>query len=118
MFESVLISKLALYLGLTIIIELAIALLFGYRDRLILFSIVLINIITNPAINFLLYWNDIEQLISNRWLLIGILEVLVIFIEAGLLTYALRNSFKEMLKLSLLLNAGSFGFGIIILSFL
>lgn len=117
MFEISIIQNFAICLGLTIIFELLIGFILGYRDRLSLLSIICINFITNPLINYLLYLNDNFHFITSRYAFIGILEFLVVIVETILLIYALKKPLKDMLTLSVCLNCGSFLSGLILFKF-
>ena len=104
----------ALALVLTIIIESAVAWLFGLRSRRELLTIVLINVITNPLLNYLIAVNNSFSLISQTNILIWCLEVIVVFTEWRLLVWVLRQNSKKMLLLSFVMNACSYGAGLLI----
>jgi hypothetical protein len=102
---------------LTIAVEILIALLLGLRRKTELTAVLLINLITNPALNFLLALNNQYRLIHQTTILTLCLEVLVVFIEWKLLVYALRLNNKKAFVLSLSMNAASFLAGLIIFSY-
>jgi hypothetical protein len=98
--------ELLLVLLLTIAIELVVVWLFGYRDKLFLLSLVLINVITNLSLNYLLLLNNVFFLINNL-LLIIVLEAFVIVIEGLMLAYFTYQEKGRMLLLSLVMNLAS-----------
>jgi hypothetical protein len=104
----------AVALILTIIIESGIAWLFGLRSRRELLTIVLINVITNPLLNYLLAVNSYFHLISQTTALLLCLEITVVLVEWQLLVWVLRMNSKKMLLLSFVMNACSCGAGLLI----
>jgi hypothetical protein len=99
---------------LTIFIEVIIALLFGLRGKTELGTVILINVITNPLLNYLVAVNSYFHLISQSGVLILFLEVVVVIAEWRLLLYVLRTGVKKMLVLSIVMNACSYIAGLFI----
>jgi hypothetical protein len=97
-----------LALLLTEIVEIAVALVLGYRRPREIVAVFLINLLTNPSLNYLLYLNDHFGFIRNRFPLILILEVAVVLIEWALLVFALRGNKKSLFVLSLAMNTCSY----------
>jgi hypothetical protein len=109
-----LISSLLYALLLTIVIELLVACFFGYRKKLEIFSIICINLLTNPLLNYLfLINNHFSFMIINLFVIIS-LEVLVVLIEWKLLVYALHENSRKMFVLSLAMNFCSYIAGVLI----
>lgn len=75
-----LLLSLALSLGLTLLLELAVALLFGQRKKALLL-VALVNILTNPPVVLIL--NLVTMMTGNSlsWLLIVALELAVVAVE-------------------------------------
>jgi len=99
---------------LTIAIEVIVALLFGLRSKQELWTVVLINVITNPLLNYLITVNGYFHLISQTTILILCLEVAVVLVEWRLLVWVLRQSTKKTLLLSFVMNTCSYLAGLLI----
>lgn len=109
-----LISNLLTALLLTIIIESLAAFLLGYRDKTLYITLALINIITNPLLNYILalvYYLGLYSLYGFAEIF---LEAAVVIIEWRLLIYALGRESKSMFKLSLIMNISSYLTGLLI----
>jgi len=105
-------------LFLTLLIELFIAFLFGYKDKISLAIIILINVITNPIINYLIQLNYNFNFFGNSLILIFFLEIIVILVEWRMLVYAFNNKeYKKLFLLSLVMNFVSFIIGIFLFGF-
>ncbi len=112
-----LLINLILTLFLTIAIECFIAFLMCYRDKIFLLIIILINIITNPILNYLILLNNQLNFLKNTFTIVLFFEILIIFIEWGILIYVFTDKDrKELLLLSLIINLISFLLGLIIFS--
>jgi len=98
-----------LALALTIAIEVPIAFALGYKR---LAAIVLINVITNPAINWL--YSLLSFFSLGGILTLVILEVIVILAEWKLLEYALAKKGRSILLLSVVINTVSFVVGMLL----
>lgn len=82
-----------------------------YNKPYLWLSLIAINIITNPASNF------ISSIINpgREIFLIEIgLEILIIFAEAGILFYMYKKEFNKFLILSSIINICSYGIGLLI----
>ena len=99
---------------LTIAIEVIVALLFVLRSKQELWTVVLINVITNPLLNYLITVNGYFHLIPQTTILILCLEVAVVLVEWRLLVWVLRQSTKKMLLLSFVMNTCSYLAGLLI----
>jgi hypothetical protein len=99
---------------LTIVIEGIIAWLFGLRSKRELLTVLLINVITNPLLNYLITVNGYFHLISQTTVLVLCLEVVVVFAEWRLLVWVLAQSSRKMLLLSFVMNACSYLAGLLI----
>ena len=104
----------AIALALTVVIEIGIAWLLGLRSKTEIGTILLINVITNPALNYLMLVNTSFHLISRTSLLLLFLEAIVVLAEWLLLRYVLRHSLKRTLALSVAMNACSYAAGLLI----
>ena len=99
---------------LTIVIEVSVAWLFGLRSKTELWTVILINVITNPLLNYLIMVNGYFHLISQVNVLILCLEAVIVLVEWRLLVWVLRQGTKKMLVLSVVMNAASYLAGLLI----
>ena len=99
---------------LTIAVELTVAWLFGLRSKKELLTIVLVNVITNPLLNYLLMVNSHFRLISQTKVLMLFLEAGIVIVEWRLLVWALAQKANKMLALSAVMNASSFIAGLLL----
>lgn len=110
----IIISLLATLI-LTILIEETVIFLLGYRNKNTFLVVTLINVITNPIVNYIVMINNIFNIIKPNVSFIIIFEVLIVYIEWRILEYALPNQEKQSyLILSILMNLASFLTGIIL----
>jgi hypothetical protein len=93
---------------LTAAIEIVIAWLFGLRSKTDLLTILVINILTNPLLNYLILVNRYFDLIQLTQVLVWVLEVCVVLVEWRLLVYTFRLGTRKMLILSLVMNGFSY----------
>ena len=102
--------------ALTVLIECGLASFF--KSKRLVYTVFLCNLLTNPALNFLLliYYNYISQ--SYYWLVLAALEICVVIIEAFVIRAIMAYTFKKAAALSLLFNACSFFTGLIIFLFI
>jgi len=105
-------------LFLTILIELIISVFFGFRTKIEIATIILINVITNPILNYLLLLNAYFSFIKAGLILLLFLELIIILTEWRLMCLILKNNPKKMLALSIVMNFFSFAAGIIIFKIL
>jgi hypothetical protein len=108
------ISSCLIALMLTIIIELSVAYLFGFKDINSLSSIICVNTITHPVFCYFLWISTTLFLISINYYFIIVLEIIITFIEAAILYITLKQKFTTLLKLSVIMNFASFAIGLII----
>jgi hypothetical protein len=112
MIDYLIVSAEALIL--TIVIEAGIVWLLGWRRKSEIWAVVLINVITNPLLNYLILVNSHFQLISQTNALILCLEAVVIIAEWRLLAYVFRRRDKKLLWVAALINTASFLGGLIV----
>ena len=108
------VNNLIVALVLTVVLEVLIAILFNYRKKSEISIIVLINIITNPLLNYLLAVNNYFNWLSVNIFILILLEIIVVMIEWLLLRYAIRKNPKKLFLLSLVMNATSFIVGLLL----
>ena len=101
-------------LFLTLVIELSVAYILGFRSKNNLFVIILINLITHPSLCYFLWLNSSIPIIPINYISIVVLEILVAIVESFLLYFAMKQKYLNMLKLSLSMNIASFLFGLLI----
>ena len=99
---------------LTIVIELVVALFFGFRKKIDIITIIFVNLLTNPILNYFLWVNDYFSFFKSNLSLILSLEFLVVFIEWKLLVYVLQEKSNKLLKLSFVMNFCSYIAGVLI----
>jgi len=104
----------AVTLLLTEIVEIAVAFLLGYRRPREIIAVFLVNLVTNPSLNYLIFLNDYFGLIQERLPLILFLELAVVLIEWDLLVIALRGDKRSLLGLSFFMNTCSYLTGVLI----
>jgi len=108
-------SNLLTALLLTIVIEVFFALIFGFRDKYAILSVVFINFITNLLLNYLLlaggYFFDIYLNFTSFLLL----EILIILFEWAALFFVLRRSPRKLFALSVVMNFCSASIGFVIM---
>lgn len=106
------IGYLIIFFLLTVILELIVALIFGYRKIIELLAIFFINLITNPAVNLILMFYLYVTYFEMNLLVLLSLELLVVYAEWKLLVYVLQKNYKKLLMLSSTMNFVSFLAGI------
>lgn len=100
--------------ALTVVVEEAGALIWGYRKPRDLWTVFWINTLTNPAVTALRYLcNQSPALFEQRTYVLVILELAVLFGEWALYRHFLSKG-KYFFLLSLTLNAASFGAGLLL----
>ncbi len=116
---SYIISILLFYLVLTILIELGVwkvlSLIYKtYKSsnlEMIAWSIIAINVATNPAFNIMSMMIDPSR---NKMFLEFGLELMIVFIEAGVLYLIYRKEFRKLFWLSTAMNVVSYGIGLLL----
>ena len=108
------IRDVLLALLLTEVVEIAVALLLGYRRLREIIAVFLVNLITNPSLNYLLFLNEYFSIIRQRLPLILFSEVAVVLIEWALLVFALRGNKRSLFVLSFAMNTCSYLTGVLI----
>lgn len=97
----------------TLIVEIGIGYLLGYRKKDILF-ITLVNILTNPLVVATAIFIQMQYGIEGYEISIIFLEIFAFIVEAAIYKYALTDKKINYFTLSLILNASSYGIGEII----
>lgn len=95
----------------TIIIELSVIYLLGFREKLLFCPLIIINILTNPLLNFIVNRLN-ETYIDFNFLHIILLEILVVIIEWLLLKLVIKSKKLPLFKISFIINATSFLIGL------
>jgi hypothetical protein len=107
-----LISSYLVALLLTILIEVFVALIFGYKCKKEILSVILLNLITQPVLNYFLLINSYFSLVSVSIQFILLLEIIVILVEWQLLVWTLQRKPKSLFVLSLVMNLASLTIGL------
>ncbi|MBL0169712.1 MAG: hypothetical protein IPP90_03130 [Gemmatimonadaceae bacterium] len=99
----------------TIVIEVPIAALFGFRRREELAAVALASVFTYPILSFALAALEVREL-ERGWYLAALLafETVVVVTEWKLLVYALRRDHRVLLT-SVVMNAVSFLLGLFLM---
>jgi hypothetical protein len=103
---------------LGVIVEAAIALLLGYRNWDMFAAVFFINLMTNPATNFLFRVACSCHVLSGSIPSMIGLEVAVVIVEWRILNYVFSGRSKSLFLLSMLMNAASFIAGLFVLPML
>lgn len=106
--------RLLVALLLTIAIEVTVAILFGYRKKSEIWTVILINLITNPLLNYLLVINIYFWGVPLNAVVMVASEIVVVLVEWVLLRFALQQDSKKLFALSLAMNFCSFIVGFLI----
>lgn len=99
---------------LTVMIEIAVALLFGYRNKKAVLSIFIINVLTHPSLNYFLWVNGSLGIIQMNMSILWLLEIIVAVVEGILLVFLLRQKFVRMILLASVMNLASFCLGLML----
>ncbi len=114
----VILKYLAIALALTVVIELAVALILRVRTKYDIIYVVLINCLTNPTVNvayiLLAKLLNISSKDIGNYILVAILEGIVWLVEGLLFKKLLEYKKLNPFLLSLILNVASFGLGLLI----
>lgn len=107
------ILSFAFYLTLTIIIEVGVAYLMGYRTKNFLLVVMLGSVITNPALNLILSINAMFSIFRDTIIVIFLLEIIVVFIEFYILSYVFYRKYSRMklFRIAVIINLASYSIG-------
>lgn len=97
---------------LTIVVECLAAFILGYRGRNFFIVLILVNIITNPLLNYIISVIFLLTPAGSRYAMIP-LELAVVFIEWKLLRYAFPKERKPLFTLSVVMNTASYLTGLL-----
>ena len=114
-------NMFAFSLGLTIIIEIIFARLWGLKTKKETLLVVLVNILTNPAAVFFAWISFI--CLGSEWYIPAqcIIEVVVVVVEANVyLNFAFKEGWniKKPLKFAIMVNMLSWLFGVVVQNFI
>ena len=102
----------------TLIIEVVVASILKFFRSGELKGVIAVNFISHTILHYLFYVNGLYDWIAVTFAVVIFLEVLVVFLEWGLLSYIFSNRKKLFLfVLALLMNAISFAIGWFVLDF-
>lgn len=108
------ILSLIISLCLTIIIELAVSLVIGIRNKNDIKIIICVNVLTNPVV---VYTTNCVKLLNNNLvynIIVIIMEILAVIVEGKIFKRYLEYKEKNPFFISTLNNCISFSLGIII----
>jgi hypothetical protein len=115
-----LLNMFAVSLGLTIILELFIALLWGLRSKTEFLIVILVNILTNPAAVLIVWLVSIYAPNCSRFFIQIPVELIVIAVESVIyLCFSTKSicRIKHPVLFALTANTASWGTGVILLLF-
>lgn len=95
-------------LSLTVLIEVSVALLLGYRQGRFVLAVILVNLVSHPLLSVLAYANGYFGGVVDRPPLILVLEAGVVLLEGFLLTDTFELPARSLYGLSLAMNVASF----------
>jgi len=98
----------------TEIVEFIAAYLMGYRGKGFYIVLALVNVITNPLLNYIILVLYSYNLLCFRIITILFLEIIVVISEWRILSYALPKKRKSFLSLSIVMNTSSYLIGVLI----
>ena len=101
----------------TLLIELFVIYLFGYRSKKIFITGICVNLITHPFFYYLLWLNSIFTFMPNNYLTIIVLEIIITLTESLLLYHTMTKNYWTVLKLSVAMNTTSFLIGLVLFKF-
>lgn len=102
-----------LSLTLTLTVELIVSIIFGYRSKIEILSVILVSLITNPLLNFIFLSNNYFAFLTVNSFTILFLEVVVVLVEWRFLVFALQEKSKKLLVLSVVMNFCSYVAGVL-----
>lgn len=100
---------------LTILLEEAVAVFFFGKKWVGYLLVLLVNVVTNPIINFLYLWLNTYRSIAPYSPIMILLELIVIPVEYMLLAQGLNSNRRRWLVLSFLMNSVSYITGLMLL---
>ena len=108
-------SELPYYMGkcliLTILVEVLVAFILGYRKKDLL-NVILVNIITNPIVTTIPVYFNVEYGLQERNISLLILELLTLFTEGFIYKKYMDKRNINLYLLSLILNGSSYLLGL------
>jgi len=102
----------AIALVVTLLIELTIAYVLGFKTKRLLFTIALVNFVTHPVLWYVQWIGSSIFHVDFGYFIITVFEIVVVMIEASLLYYVTRTRYLAMLKLAFIMNVVSYGVGV------
>jgi len=101
------------YLVLTIIIEVTVTIIIGYKKKNFLLVVALGSVITNPVLNILI---SIYVFVTNKYIplyLLVLLECMVAYVEFRILYFVFNKKYskKELFIIAVIINSCSFLIG-------
>lgn len=105
-------------LFLTLVIELSVIYLLGYKTKKALLAGALVSLVTHPIFGYFLWINLSFELVHINFFSLVLIEILIMLVESLLLYYALGYKYSSMLKLSFAMNTVSFLLGTFITHYL
>ncbi|MDR1795664.1 MAG: hypothetical protein LBR25_09745 [Erysipelotrichaceae bacterium] len=109
-------DHLVIPLAATLVLEYAAAYLL-LNDTAVAKNSLLVNLITNPCLNLILWGLGSYLGFTGYWLLLLFLEIVVVAFEAWWYHMRLQEPGNRALLLSFALNAMSFGIGMLLQAF-
>lgn len=99
---------------LSFVVEALVAILLGYKSRVMLAGLLFINLATNPAANFVFRVGSYYHMFPGNLTSILWLEVIVVILEWRFMNYMFVGRSRSIFLLSLVMNTVSFSVGLLI----
>lgn len=101
-------------LVLTIIIECLIALILGYRTKTFFLAVVIVNLVTNPFLNYIIILLGYFKLTEMYLQVVIALEIIIVFAEWRIYYYIYLSKKRQLFLLSIATNLASYTIGLLI----
>lgn len=108
------VNDLLVPLILTIAIECIAAFLMGYRQKLLFLAIFIVNLVTNPFLNFLVMLINYFKIAGLYFYIVIPMEIIIVFAEWGILYYIFHRDKNKFLFLSFMINLSSYLTGLLL----
>ena len=109
-----LVASILIALIITIVVEASVAALMGYRSDRELKYVVIVNVITDPIINLVIFYCFARYQTPMPNVYVAALDIIVIVVEWKLLVKALRYEPFRLFKLSAVMNTVAFFCGLLL----
>lgn len=108
-----LLSVFGFYLAVTILIEVIVVFLLGYRNKDFFKVVILASVVTNLPLTLILNIDELTGFVDITFTKLIFLEMVIVFIEYKILQYVFNTKYdnKRLFKVALIMNGVSFLIG-------